>query len=451
MKRMAWLMVLVIGVASARGAATADPLAEQIAPYKKPGEKLEKEDFAVAPVPEADNAALELRAAVKLVKHETPEFRAWDKIDNFQPPLNDATVKILRSVVAENQPVITHVDAAMRRKSVDWQIVFKSPVLETLLPHLNDMRLLSNILAAHADLAHHDGNDVEALHDVERILFISRAVDHEPFVVTHLVSVGISNMACALVERIVPDMKTTDPKQVKELIAMLLDDGPQRAGMHDALLAERMSHIDNGRCLLDGRLKPERLRQLAGGNPRGGGPQFPPDKVKADVAMLLAHSTAMIEAFDATSNWPAYKARDPGVPAELNNNRQNHPYAGMMLASMTRAFETHYRAATERRLAAIVLAARAYANAHDGKLPASLDALVPEYFAVIPDDPMAAAATMQYLNDPDRPIVYSVGTNGMDDAGSEGNPATPGRWQQNDAVMHLSRPAGAGAAAAKAK
>src|SRR5206468_3800981 len=113
--------------------------------------------------------------------------------------------------------------------------------------------------------------------------------------------------------------------------------------------------------------------------------------------------------------------------------------------------ETHFRSATERRLAAVALACRAYALAHDGKMPSSLDGLVPQYLASVPDDPMAAAQPLKYQPDPHDPIVYSVGTNGSDDAGSESADPTLSRWVQNDAVLHLVRTvrSGSGAGAGK--
>jgi hypothetical protein len=223
--------------------------------------------------------------------------------------------------------------------------------------------------------------------------------------------------------------------------------------MHEGILSERMSQIDTSRCLFDGRLKISRLLQLSGRKNSGPAPATAPtaEQLKADVALLVAHSTAMLNAFDQTSNWPGYKSRDPAQPVELSNNPGAHPLAGVLFSPMNRAFESHYRMATERRLAAVGLAVRAYAAAHDGKLPGTLDALVPDYLPSVPDDPMADAMPLQYQSDPARPIVYSVGTNGTDDGGSDasaqGRAGGGGFWQGDDSVMHLSRPVAAPAAA----
>src|SRR5689334_21292291 len=117
---MKWVAVFVVlfgGVVHA-----ADPLAEAIAPYKKPGARLEVADFATAPVPDADNAANEVLAAAKLIKDQTAAFSAFDKLEDFTPPLADSTVQTLRKVLAENPAVVTHVDAAMSRGGIDWHV-----------------------------------------------------------------------------------------------------------------------------------------------------------------------------------------------------------------------------------------------------------------------------------------------------------------------------------------
>ena len=240
---------------------------------------------------------------------------------------------------------------------------------------------------------------------------------------------------------------------------MLLDDGPQRAGMREALLSERMSQIDTTRCLVDGKLTVARMLQLSGRKDQAAAvaPKISSEQANEDLALLLTNSTAMLIAFDETSNWPAYKARHPGQPAQLTGDLRAHPLARLLYAVLDRAFESHYRIATERRLAAVALAVRAYAAAHDAKLPDTLDALVPDYLPSVPDDPMADAMPLQYQSDPARPVVYSIGTNGTDDGGSDASAqgraggGGGGFWQGDDAVMHLSRPAAAAAAAPPAK
>jgi hypothetical protein len=373
--------------------------------------------------------------------------------------LSEEEVAALRAVVMETRgTVIPHIDVAMTRKSIVWPIKMESPCVATLLPHLNGERGLARLLCAHALLHHHEGNDAEALRDVRRVLFISRASERQPFIVSHLVAVGIATLATDVVEDIAPDLKVGDApgaataKQVKELIAELLDDAPSRTGMRDALLGERMSHLDTANCLIDGKLTMESMFKLWGRKPaEAAAVVISRETAEADGVLLMRHSTALIRAFDASRNWPDYKTRDPGRPREFPvADMKKHPLATMLFPATERATEAHFRGATARRLAAVTLAVRTHAAAHADKLPDTLEALVPDLLPSVPDDPMAMAQPLQYLPDADRPIVYSVGVNGRDDAGSEGGDPKLGRWQQNDAVMHLSR-AGADAGGTAAK
>jgi hypothetical protein len=73
---------------------------------------------------------------------------------------------------------------------------------------------------------------------------------------------------------------------------------------------------------------------------------------------------------------------------------------------------------TGRRLAAVALAVRLLAVDHQGQLPATLDGLVPTYLVAVPDDPFSGRP-FRYIRDAKRPIVYSVGNDGIDDGGIE--------------------------------
>jgi hypothetical protein len=87
-----------------------------------------------------------------------------------------------------------------------------------------------------------------------------------------------------------------------------------------------------------------------------------------------------------------------------------------------RAIEQDIRARLERRFAAVMLAIRLYRADHAGAFPPSLDALVPAYLPRVPVDPAAGdGRPVKYLvikgglpDGGDRPILYSVGTDGVD-------------------------------------
>ena len=89
----------------------------------------------------------------------------------------------------------------------------------------------------------------------------------------------------------------------------------------------------------------------------------------------------------------------------------------MLLPSLSRAVQFHFRALTSRRLAATGLAIRLYEIDH-GHRPHTLNELVPDYLPAIPLDPFSPdGAPIGYRPDADPPVLYSVGDDGVDDGG----------------------------------
>jgi hypothetical protein len=70
-----------------------------------------------------------------------------------------------------------------------------------------------------------------------------------------------------------------------------------------------------------------------------------------------------------------------------------------------------------RRITVAVLAAERFRRAHGGALPASLDALVPEFLAAVPIDPYTEKP-LEFRRAADGYVVYSVDSNRRDDGGA---------------------------------
>jgi hypothetical protein len=443
------LLLPLVGLA----AAAPKTMDDQIAAYKAAGEPIEPKDFEPKGVADADNAAAELRAAFAAFKSEDPAWQAYEKLENLRFPLTESQVATLRAAVAVQQGILPHIDAAMTRPAVDWQIKFTSPIFNTLLPYLNEQRQLAQALVAHALLAHHDGNDAEAIKDINRLIFISRTVDHQVFTVTHLVSLRIMAQAANTAESIAPDLKIgagqgglgASDQDVKQLITSLLDDVPPTRGYHDSLLMERMDYLDVVRGVVSGKINPVNITIID--------PPMPPlgaqatARAQVDGLLMLRYFSDLVRAFDTTADLPSFKSHQPARPAELDAHPKDHPLGRALFPRHEQAVTAHYRATADRRLAAVALAIRMYAIANNGTLPKQLEQLIPQYLPQVPLDPMTAGQPLKY--EADRSIVYSVGDNGADDAGSEEHIAgaaagqkpqsRPGRWQQRDVVAHLVR------------
>lgn len=331
-----------------------------------------------------------------------------------------------------------------------------------LVRDFTQQRELARLLHGAALLAHEEGDDGEAIARAREVLFVGRAADRlPPTLVAHLVSLGIRALGCDAVIQLAPDLnvgpaggvgdappdggagRAAPRAQVSELIAELLDDAEPVEGLRRSLRGERVEFFDTIDAILQGR-----MGTAAGSAPLGGatapsGVQlfFARPMFRRNAEAMARHVTALLAALDAP-DWPTFDRRTAAPSAALATPSRSQFLVAMAAPSLHRGVEMSYRARADRRMAAVALAARLYALDHAGRLPATLDDLVPTYLPSVPRDPMAAGnRPLGYVADGDRPRVYNVGEDGADDGGNDPDPKLPRyeRAQVADDVRYLKR------------
>lgn len=403
------------------------------------GEPVRPEHLARPSVPDAQNAVLDLRAAAKSIDRESKALRAYDDIEGPIPiPLAPQQADVIRAWVKESAPALKLIKSAMAKGKVDWQNKYSTPMIKVLLPNLADMRMLANLLHPAALLAHDEGDDIAALEHVRELLFLSRGAGDEPFLVSHLVEIGISAMAFQVCQEISPTLQLgKEPAmrdQLRRTIAELLDETDLRAHMRRAIQGERMVPADTALAVASGKMTAAELTAMLG---LGGGARGPMPKpadltsiALADSCIILVEMARVVDAASAADLPTALAKMKPWPPAERMDPKK-HFFIAMMLPSLQKSFEHHYSVLAQRRLAATALAIRWYAMDHDDQFPKTLQDLVPAYLPAVPTDPMTAGGPLIYA--PDKDVLYSVGIDGHDDGGDAGDNQTRGR----DIVMPL--------------
>src|SRR5438270_9121933 len=197
--------------------------------YQSQGEPVLVEDFNRPAFEDGDSPVPELRATTDAVMPD----EKWERMGPHFP-LTDRELARLRIFIDSNAEALAGADAATeKRGEPDWHVEFHSPAIAMMLPDLKRQRALARVLQAAAFDAHQRGDDAEALRRVRQMLFLSRAVYRQPFLIGNLVGVGIAAMACDTFREIAPDLRigtagnaaTTkpaghpaSPQQVRELI-----------------------------------------------------------------------------------------------------------------------------------------------------------------------------------------------------------------------------------------
>jgi hypothetical protein len=170
-----------------------------------------------------------------------------------------------------------------------------------------------------------------------------------------------------------------------------------------------------------------------------------------DGLLMLKYASAAISAADGASTWPAYLAAAPADPPQVAEWPRLHFLAAVLLPDFRWYARGHFRALAQNRLAAIALATADFAQRNGGQSPATLAELVPTYLPYVPYDPMATDACPLRMTPgaaPGSVALYSVGDDGVDDAGSDVAPdrqpadnagRTWGSWNRRDFVVRVNR------------
>src|SRR5437667_1515966 len=105
------------------------------------GEKILVEDYASHPADDAENAAVALKAAAKAVVLTPPQEQWEDDFDaRYAPSAND--IAMMRAIVAGNRAALAKLRAARSMPVADFGVHVRSPAVNALLPHINDVHQL---------------------------------------------------------------------------------------------------------------------------------------------------------------------------------------------------------------------------------------------------------------------------------------------------------------------
>jgi hypothetical protein len=411
---------------------------------RKRGEPIFVEDFAAIAqsVKEEDNAALLLRAAGRAVN---ASHISWEKFDDDKiellEPLSDETARVVAEVLDVNRDALRRLREARGRAEVYWPVAVKRPLSEMPMPDWQEQKALANLSMGDIAYQHYSGLDSAALERARDMLRMSAAMEEMPLGLSHLIAVGMSAMAAENLVMMAPALRigesggAASKQQVRMVIAELLDERAMAEGLRRSVRWSRMEQVDGIRSLQEGKTR-EGLNRVQSLVIR--------DDVLEQARLVLERWNEVVALTDSGLDWPSCQRAlkvQTRVMGEIKKSRM-----GMALVSTPDYgpyLERQHSNAAMRRMAATALAIRLYAMEHEGRLPEKLQELVPAYLLAVPMDPMAEAGkAIGYVADPSRPVLYSVGTNGTDEGGSEKAPAKivePTRWSREDAVVHLRR------------
>ena len=416
---MVILFLIALGLVVWAEMAARSRVNQRLIAYRAAGEWATIDDYnAMARPPEHLNAAILLRQASAGVPGLTDDCGRYDGIPL---PLSGTERAALEEALADTAAAFALVAEARTRPLVDWQVTYPPSSTDMDGSHLTGQRLLAIALHQAGLLAQSKGDTATALQHAESILYVADAVGFSPGVVSHLVALRIRSLACDLLHQLddyLADGAAVDREQVERLIALLLNETIREDAIHRAWTSERAALVSEISAMGKPWLRQHVLREV----PR--------------VADLHDAARAASMEADIAS---AMEAMPQPPPAGLFTIHLSE----ILEPSLRRSVALTFRDRTERRAAAIALAIRLRAIDH-GRLPDSLEALVPSYLSELPRDPFSPQdQPLGY--DRQRAILWSAGTDCVDGGGDTAIlPKTKLggelRWRTADAVFPLINP-----------
>jgi hypothetical protein len=389
------------------------------------GEPIFPEDFnPTEDIPKEHNAALALIKAFEVydTTYETKEFPALVE-------MTDEDWSLIAQGVADNAETLALIRSARSMSQLDWGLRFRSPAINIMLPQLSAQRALARMLARFSAYYHHTGKDVVAIELLRDGLHQSELVQEPPMLISYLVGTACSSLTVHTIEfmaheLVVGEFPGASREQVNALINDLFDDHTFQAGLRSALYGERMFQLDCVTQIVEGELSFMAMSAVSSRpSPLIGVLGYPIEPLfQLDGVRMIEHMNGVARAVEEP-NWPATNRIIGPLETKLERSASRlemlkKPVSMLMMPSLGRAVQSHYRALAERRMAAIALAMRLYELDH-GRRPRELAELVPEYLPAVPLDPMAEGdRPITYLPDAKQPILYSIGDNGTDDGGA---------------------------------
>lgn len=366
------------------------------------------------PTPERDATPLYEAAIAALATHEEMEAVGltqrpgidWEMMDEPIPPEVWERARTLVEVDAEALRLVREANAMVAEGGAvrfprDW-----SQHMGMLLPELGQLRRLVNNLENEAELAANREDAAAAVEAAEQIVVASRALEHDPNVISHLVRLLILAGATATMEDIIAQVQLTDDQLTA--LERCLDTAEESRSLRRALAGERALFV--GAFELIDTLANSKGGVFSIGTLWRGSGVYKLDR--------LAYLRLMQWQMDAA-----------GVPlaqrnaAAIQQNIDGLPRIYFMTRILTPAYDRVF-AAQERHnatldVARVGLALERHRLAH-GNYPPTLDQLVPMYLDVVPVDPFTGKPLLYRVSDDgESAVVYSVGEDERDDGGRE--------------------------------
>lgn len=338
----------------------------------------------------------------------------WAEVEATLAPMQEPLAAIRQ---ASAEPILA--------LDLDYSRGFSMP-----LEHLTPLLSTAQYLSMDALMRLQKGDIAGAVDNIEAELRLSRLVHDQPLLICQLVSFSVISLA---------EISTWETLQAKATTAA---DLARLQSAWEAVLPSqpmartlRLERAVAGPMFEEGA---EMFRTVAGSGSSSGSSSGMPatptfaeikDNIAfaawgvffryADERQLMENYQTLLDDLspDQPQNWTKILATMARIEKSQASAGMGRFFSASVIPSLKSTVERFATTETLRNLTITAIVLRRYQLDHAGALPAKLDALVPQYLAIVPRDPLNGESLRYRLTD-DGFALYSVGLDGSDDGGN---------------------------------
>lgn len=379
-------------------------------------------EAARAPLPDEKNGARVLRGIMDDLAVSDDEAQRFGSFSSVFKGTTQSDLEQYRSVVDEYADVLVSLDQLHNRPVGRFELEPGLEYFDIMVPAWKDLRTLSKLLRTQAIVQLADGELRAAARSAQLGFHLAGSLHEHPMTVSRLVQLAMEALAANTVE----DILTTGILESDQLAALrdVIQWHERNGTLIWALRGERTFIL----TLLE--FDADELHQM---------PEVEVFTLLPDLFTNL-NRMAVADGFSAmmevSENHRALIAAALQVEQEAGELSWLYTFARLLLPTMSRAAELNAQLIGQLRVADAGLAAEQF-RMDKGRLPDSLDELVPDYLDSVPADPFFDGPVRLAITEYGI-VLYSIGINETDDGGNLDHSGGPNAYW--DVGFRLRRP-----------
>ena len=170
---------------------------EKIAESRAAGEPLLLADLAPEPIPDSENAALIYQKAfdaLNLPEDKSPDGEKWSHIESGDAKLSE-NMEFVEKILAQNSEALALIEKASQMPKCQFKKDYTGNPWDMEFPEISPLVQTISLVKVKATFELAQGNTAEACKWTFVALAIPRACKDDPFLLSHLLSLIISNKA----------------------------------------------------------------------------------------------------------------------------------------------------------------------------------------------------------------------------------------------------------------